>query len=160
MRSRVVVVLDVLGEDAGCEKLQQDSGLCPMHKRRLLKHGSVGPPGPSRRRNGGWGTPQRGSFINDHGYRMVHVPDSPMSNPRGYVPEHRTAVSRHLGRELYENENVHHINGVRTDNRLENLELWVSSQPSGQRPADLVLWAKTILDRYGNLVGNSDQTGS
>jgi hypothetical protein len=59
-------------------------------------------------------------------------------------------MSEKLGRPLRPGENVHHLNGVRDDNRPENLELWVTYQPPGQRPADLVAWAREILARYDN----------
>ena len=64
------------------------------------------------------------------------------------VMEHRALMERAIGRPLLEHENVHHVNGVRDDNRLENLELWSSSQPSGQRVADKVAWAREILALY------------
>ena len=57
-------------------------------------------------------------------------------------------MSEHLGRPLLPTENVHHVNGVRSDNRLENLELWSRSQPAGQRVVDLVAWAREILATY------------
>lgn len=53
-----------------------------------------------------------------------------------YALEHRVIMERLIGRPLYPYENVHHLNGIKTDNRPENLELWVQSQPSGQRKSE------------------------
>lgn len=57
-------------------------------------------------------------------------------------------MEKHLGRKLLPGETVHHKDGVRSNNNLANLELMVSHHPPGQRPADLVPWALTILRRY------------
>lgn len=73
------------------------------------------------------------------------------SNAHGHVYEHRYVMGEHLGRRLLDHESVHHKNGNRWDNRIENLELWSSSQPYGQRVEDKVKWAREILALYKSI---------
>jgi len=105
----------------------------------MLKHGSYDSPR----------TPNYEPFVNASGYVMIWCPEHPAAyRPTNRLPEHRLVMEATLGRHLLPGENVHHRNGVRHDNRPENLELWITQQPKGQRIGDLLEWAREIIDRY------------
>ena len=80
-----------------------------------------------------------GKYLHKAGYVYVWLDDNDpmriMTNS-SYVFEHRLVMARFLGRPLLPSEEVHHKNGVKADNRIENLELWKASHPKGQRVDD------------------------
>jgi hypothetical protein len=84
----------------------------------------------------------------DSGYKLLYRPDHPDCSVAGLIMEHRIIMEEMIGRRLVLNETVHHKNGVRDDNRPENLELWSSRQPKGQRIEDKVEYAMEILSLY------------
>jgi len=125
-----------------CDRDAVARGLCHTHANRKRKYGDVQADKPIRE------VPGTG-FIN-HGYRCVPVPPDLRCLTGGQTPyaEHRLVMAKALGRALWPDESVHHINGDRLDNRLENLELWTRWQPSGQRVSDRVKHALELIDRY------------
>lgn len=64
-----------------------------------------------------------GKTIDRYGYIKILKPNHPMSDSKGYVYEHRYVMSQKLKKVLNKNEIVHHINGIKTDNSIDNLEL-------------------------------------
>lgn len=65
-----------------------------------------------------------GKKIDGGGYVLIHKPMHPNSGSAGYIREHRLVMSAHIGRPLKKREVVHHINGDKKDNRIDNLELF------------------------------------
>lgn len=108
----------------GCDRLRRGRNYCHLHEERLRRYGDVGSVAPTRVKGSGTATKE--------GYRRMWSPDGRR------VMEHVLVMEEHLGRRLFAQENVHHRNGLVADNRLDNLELWVKTQPCGQRVSDLI----------------------
>lgn len=118
----------------GCDRPSRANGLCHRHLMRVRAHGEPGE-AEARRRAKGEG------YLDPNGYVNVSI------DGRRKL-QHRVVMEQHLGRDLRPDENVHHKNGNRSDNRLVNLELWSSWQPYGQRVEDKVAWAVDLLKLY------------
>lgn len=109
------------------------SGYCGRHEYKFKRYGDPLAGRTLTKRGTG------GRYVTSSGYVVVY------DESRVKTLEHRAVMAAVLGRDLYPFENVHHLNGIRWDNRPENLELWAVPQPQGQRSVDLVAW---VIDNY------------
>ena len=66
----------------------------------------------------------KGGRVKNNGYIMIHKKDHPFATKSGYVMEHRIVIEKHINRFLEKGEQVHHINGIKNDNRIDNLKLF------------------------------------
>lgn len=82
-------------------------------------------------KNNNWSSSINGRRKTKQGYIIVKTQDG------RWLGEHRYIMEQKLGRQLRQAESVHHINGIRDDNRLDNLELWVGPIRYGQRASDI-----------------------
>lgn len=96
-----------------------------------------------------------GSIKKDQGYKVICKKEfigMPHADKKGRIAEHTYIMMKHLGRPLKKGENIHHKNGIRNDNRIENLELWNRSQPPGQRLEEKIDWCIKFLTQYGYII--------
>ena len=122
-----------------CGRHVASHGLCGIHWKRLSRRGTVEKHVRTRK-----------PYVGPSGYVYERV-----DGKRQGQLQHRRIMEKILGRELQVNETVHHKNGIRTDNRPENLELWTSWQPHGCRVEDLLAFAYEVIAKYGSSSGGS-----
>ena len=128
----------------GCAKANYARELCDGHYKQLRRGVALRPLGRDYIPR----LPLNTKRTVKNGYVRVKIGEGPRGPHDGWMLEHRYVMEEELGRPLLKHETVHHVNGDRADNRIENLELFSSSHPSGQRVIDKIRWAEDLLKLY------------
>lgn len=85
-----------------------------------------------------------------NGYIWIYNPEHPLANktsPKGYILEHRLVMCESLGRMLIKGEVVHHINGKRDDNRIENLVLTTNKEHVAEHNHNRI-WKESSKEKH------------
>ena len=119
-----------------CPSKARRGGYCGFHYKRLKN----GVPLDAKRKRGKQAI---GALrVNVDGYVDMKI------GGNTWIKQHKYMMEQIVGRPLSKGEEVHHKNGMRSDNRIENLELWSKSHPYGQRVIDKIKWAEDLLKLY------------
>lgn len=131
-----------------CNSPHLGKGYCRAHYHRLNRYGD-----PLAGEGRGVKGKRRGILkligknITSSGYRKIRVEDG--DNKVKWILEHRHIMEESLGRALDKNESIHHKDGDKLNNNLNNLEIWIKPQPTGIRVSDALIWARKIIEKYG-----------
>lgn len=124
----------------GCKKVLKynDGKICPMHRVRIHRHGDPNYTSPK------WTMNKKGvRQLTGHGYYRIFDGEK-------RVLEHRLVMEKHLGRKLKKDEKIHHKNGIKTDNRIENL-IVVKNHSTHMRNHHKKIWeVRKIRPKYSD----------
>ncbi len=133
----------------GCGKDVKAHGLCTGHYKQSRRGSPLSSLKPCR----------KDGFVDKRGYRVRSAPGHPNAYgaKKRIITEHVLVMAQVLGRPLRRGENVHHRNGVRDDNRPENLQLWSTRQPAGQLVTDKLEFAVELIEGYAGMLSGQQR---
>lgn len=142
-----------------CERRPANRGMCDKHAQQRMA-GIIDEEGNTLRQFKAFRRPRKDRWVGQQGYVLVKAPKShPHARQDGSILEHRLVMEEHLGRHLGPEEVVHHVNGVKDDNRIENLQLRESVRKHGHGHEQIedVEQALVVLE---NLINKSISQGA